>query len=141
MKNCNRTHLEKNHTQAHSLDRVQDAEPKPKRSAEVGSSGTTPWNVQRQGRRSPQHLAPSGCTQADCKDWQKPSVRLAELGKDIEHQRPNTDEKSDNQEQDGPFGNHGTPKEGPVTTIRLYKQVRTIRAATGVKSEPTPLNQ
>ena len=46
-------------------------------------------------------------------------MSLAELGEDIYHQPPYADEENDDQDRDGPLGDIGGPKEGPVATIRL----------------------
>ena len=51
-----RESLEKDHTQTHSLDSVENSQPEPQRNADPGSGTSRPWNVQSNGRDSPEHL-------------------------------------------------------------------------------------
>jgi hypothetical protein len=43
--------------------------------------------------RTKSYLTPPWSTKADGEHGQQPGVRLAQGGEDIEHERPNTDEK------------------------------------------------
>jgi hypothetical protein len=50
------TDLKQDHSETNALNSVQNTEPQPQAKTEVRSCVAGPWNVQRKGRRPPEHL-------------------------------------------------------------------------------------
>lgn len=119
------THLEKDHTKTDTLNSVEYAEPQPERDAEVGTSVTSPRDVQSQRGCTPQHLTPSRCAQADSEHGEKPCVRHGQPGENTQHQGPDTNEERDDQQENLPLRDGYRPQERPVTAVGLEQMIST----------------
>jgi hypothetical protein len=71
--------LQKHDTDTHTLNTVEDAQPKPKSNREVWPSCTSPGQVRANARSGPEGLAPSRESKASTEHGQCPGVCAAEV--------------------------------------------------------------
>jgi len=94
-----RQRLQQDHAEADALHGIEEAEPQPQRAAEQrGRDGPPgPREIQPDGRRAPQHLAPARRAEADGENGQDPRVRLAERREHPQDGGPGEDEEDEDE--------------------------------------------
>lgn len=89
-----------------------------------------PRDVEREGRRAPEHLAPTRGAEADGEDGQQPRVRFAEVGEDADEDGPDDDEEQNDKQRCLPAGDVDVPQEAPVASVRLgYAYISKLKAS------------
>jgi hypothetical protein len=95
--------LEEKHTDADTLEGVENSEPKPEATTKDSRANwaTSPRQVVTHVGNGPPNLAPSRSTKRDCKHGQDPTVRLGKSAEKVEDTNPQNDEEEDDQENNG----------------------------------------